>query len=109
MELSFDKEFHDFGRVKKGDKVSKGDLLFAYETDKAAFEQEALEDGVLLETFVDEGDDVPVLSNIGVIGAEGESTAEFLPEGSAPAPEAEAAALGIHIATHSAEGFQNLR
>lgn len=78
--------------VKKGDKVSKGDLLFAYETDKAAFEQEALEDGVLLETFVDEGDDVPVLSNIGVIGAEGESTAEFLPEGSAPAETTEAAA-----------------
>jgi pyruvate dehydrogenase E2 component (dihydrolipoamide acetyltransferase) len=65
--------------VKKGEKVSKGDLLFAYETDKAAFEQEATADGVLLATFADEGDEVPVLEPVGVIGAEGESIDEFLP------------------------------
>ncbi len=64
---------------KKGEKVSKGDLLFSYETDKAAFEQEAEADGILLETFVDEGDEVPVLQVIGVIGAEGESVEEFRP------------------------------
>jgi pyruvate dehydrogenase E2 component (dihydrolipoamide acetyltransferase) len=34
--------------VEKGQKVSKGDLLFAYETDKAAFEQEAPADGILI-------------------------------------------------------------
>ncbi len=67
--------------VKKGDKVSKGDLLFAYETDKAAFEQEAPSDGFLLATFADEGDEIPVLDVIAVIGEEGESIDSFLPAG----------------------------
>lgn len=64
--------------VKKGEKVNKGDLLFAYETDKAAFEQEATADGVLLATMADEGDEIPVLDIVGVIGQEGESINEFL-------------------------------
>lgn len=67
--------------VKKGEKVSKGDVLFAYETDKAAFEQEATADGILLATFADEGDEIPVLDTVGVIGAEGESVDEFVPGG----------------------------
>jgi len=65
--------------VKKGEKVSKGDLLFAYETDKAAFEQEAAADGILLAIFAEEGDEIPVLDVIAVIGNEGESIDEFLP------------------------------
>ena len=68
---------------KKGDQVQKGDLLFAYETDKAAFEQEALADGILLEVFVDEGDEVPVLQNIAVIGKEGDEISSFRPEAGA--------------------------
>ena len=67
--------------VKKGEKVSKGDLLFAYETDKAAFEQEATADGVLLATFAVVGDEIPVLDAIGVIGQDGESIEDFLPGG----------------------------
>ena len=62
---------------KVGDHVSQGDLLFAYETDKAAFEEEASSDGILLASFFDEGDEVPVLETIAVIGAEGESFEEF--------------------------------
>ncbi|MEN8156291.1 MAG: dihydrolipoamide acetyltransferase family protein [Bacteroidota bacterium] len=68
-----------------GDKVSKGDLLFAYETDKASFEEEAQEDGVLLAQFYEAGDEVPVLINMGVIGAGGDSVDEFRPDGAAPA------------------------
>lgn len=64
----------------EGDKISKGDLLFAYETDKAAFEEEAPEDGFLLARFFTEGDEVPVLHNVAVIGAEGESVDEFRPQ-----------------------------
>jgi pyruvate dehydrogenase E2 component (dihydrolipoamide acetyltransferase) len=64
-----------------GDPVSKGDLLFAYETDKAAFEEEAPEDGTLLARFYEEGDEVPVLLNVVVIGAEGEDIEAFRPEG----------------------------
>jgi len=67
-----------------GDSVSKGDLLFAYETDKAAFEEEAPEDGILLVRFYEEGDEVPVLLNVAVIGAEGDDFEAFRPEGAAP-------------------------
>ena len=63
--------------MKKGDKVSKGDILFAYETDKASFEEESPVDGVILETFFNEGDEVPVLTNVLVIGAEDEIVEEF--------------------------------
>ena len=66
----------------KGDKISVGDLLFTYETDKATFEEESKVEGVLLEVFFEEGDDVPCLLNVCVIGNAGESTAEFAPEGS---------------------------
>jgi len=66
-----------------GEPVSKGDLLFAYETDKAAFEEEAPEDGILLVHFYEAGDEVPVLLNIAVIGAEGEDFEAFRPEGAA--------------------------
>ncbi len=58
--------------VTKGSQVKKGDLLFSYETDKAAFEAEAPADGIILETFVSPGDVVPVLSNVAVIGQPGE-------------------------------------
>jgi pyruvate dehydrogenase E2 component (dihydrolipoamide acetyltransferase) len=66
---------------KKGDPVQAGDILFAYETDKASFEEEAKVGGLLLDIFFEEGDDVPVLTNVCVIGNAGESTAEFNPNG----------------------------
>jgi len=62
---------------KKGDPVNKGDILFSYETDKAAFDEESTAEGILLEAFYTDGDDVPCLSNTCVIGREGEQTAEF--------------------------------
>ncbi|MFH0758222.1 MAG: dihydrolipoamide acetyltransferase family protein [Bacteroidota bacterium] len=64
-----------------GEKVSAGDILFAYETDKAAFEEEAKADGVLLARFYENGDEVQVLTNMGVIGKSGESVDEFRPRG----------------------------
>jgi pyruvate dehydrogenase E2 component (dihydrolipoamide acetyltransferase) len=79
---------------KKGDSVKAGDLLFSYETDKASFEEEAKVDGVLLEIFFNEGDEVPVLTNVAVIGKVGESVAEFSPNGApAAAPAAETPAV----------------
>jgi len=65
--------------VSEGDKVTAGSPLFAYETDKASFEEEAKEDGTILAIFFEEGDEVPVLTNVGVIGAAGESFDEFVP------------------------------
>jgi len=66
---------------KKGDKVTKGEILFSYETDKASFEEEVPVDGILLDLFFQEGDDVPVLTNVCVIGAEGEAIDALLTGG----------------------------
>jgi len=68
---------------KKGDQVTKGEILFAYETDKASFEEEALVDGILLDIFYEEGDEVPVLTNVCVIGTAGESADAYRPGGTA--------------------------
>jgi len=77
---------------KKGDAVKVGDILFSYETDKASFEEDAKADGILLDVFFAEGDEVPVLVNVAVIGTAGESVDEFRPGGQAAAPVAETVA-----------------
>ncbi len=64
---------------KKGDEVKKGDLLLSVETDKALMEIAAEAEGVLLEIFFNEGDEVPVLTNIAVLGKKGEPAEEFRP------------------------------
>ncbi|MCG6185975.1 2-oxo acid dehydrogenase subunit E2 [Maribellus maritimus] len=76
-----------------GEEVSEGDILFSYETDKASFEEEAKESGVLLATFFEEGDEIPVLANVAVIGKAGESFDEFAPgkEGTQESEEKETA------------------
>jgi pyruvate dehydrogenase E2 component (dihydrolipoamide acetyltransferase) len=68
---------------KKGDAVKVGDVLFSYETDKASFEEDAKADGILLDVFFAEGDEVPVLVNVAVIGNPGESVEEYRPGGGA--------------------------
>ncbi len=73
---------------KVGDSVAEGDLLFSYETDKASFEEEAKVAGTLIAVFAEEGDDVPCLDNVAVIGNPGEDVSEFAPGGSAPAASA---------------------
>jgi pyruvate dehydrogenase E2 component (dihydrolipoamide acetyltransferase) len=64
---------------KKGDPVKTGDILFSYETDKASFDAEAQVDGILLDVFAMDGDEVPVLTNVAVIGKAGEDTSGFRP------------------------------
>ena len=78
-------------KVKEGDKVKKGDLLFVYETDKAVFEEEAPADGTVLKLLREEGDDVICLENVLVLGEPGEDISEFTTGGGA-APEAKAVA-----------------
>ncbi len=77
-------------RKNKGDKVAVGDILFAYETDKASFEEESKVEGTVLAVFYNEGDEIPVLENVMVIGQEGENIDDLL--SGAPAAEAPAAA-----------------
>ena len=66
---------------KVGDTVAVGDILFSYETDKSSFDEAAQVAGKLLAIFAEEGDDVPCLQNVCVIGNDGESFAEFTPAG----------------------------
>ena len=68
-----------------GDSVTKGELLFAYETDKASFEEFAPVDGSILAFYYESGDEVPVLKEVCVIGAanekvESNATAPVTPE-----------------------------
>lgn len=63
---------------KKGDPVSPGDPLFSYETDKASFQEDATDGGVLLEILYQEGDEVPVLANVAIIGRAGEDISALL-------------------------------
>lgn len=67
-------------KKKKGETVKKGDILFSYETDKASFEEESPVDGVVLECFYKEGDEVPVLENMMIIGQPGEDYSALLAE-----------------------------
>jgi len=63
----------------KGEKVSVGDILLSYETDKASFDLESPLEGILLDVFFSDGAEVPVLINVAVIGKSGENTDSFNP------------------------------
>ena len=65
---------------KVGDTVEKGDVLFSYETDKSSFDEPAPEAGKILAIFREEGDDVPCLENVLVIGQDGEDISAFIPK-----------------------------
>ena len=67
-------------KKKKGDPVNANDVICEVETDKAVFEIESPVDGILLDVFFDEGDDVPVLTNIAVIGKKNENYDDLKPE-----------------------------
>ena len=62
--------------VEEGAAVEKGDVLLTVETDKATLDVEAFDSGTLLKIFTKEGETVPVLQPIGVIGKPGEQVAE---------------------------------
>ena len=67
-----------------GDEVKVGDVLFSYETDKSSFDEAAQVAGTLLAILRPEGDEVPCLENVCVIGAPGEDISAFA-AGAAPA------------------------
>ncbi|MDE2853061.1 MAG: dihydrolipoamide acetyltransferase family protein [Chloroflexota bacterium] len=86
-------------RVELGAPVRVGDVLCEIETDKATLEVEATAAGLLLARLYREGEEAPILSEIAVVGEEGESVAEFSPRARSaaqgqgcPAAKAEAVA-----------------
>ncbi|MGE5292741.1 MAG: dihydrolipoamide acetyltransferase family protein [Micromonosporaceae bacterium] len=68
----------------EGDHVRKGDVLAVIETDKAAMDMEAYDEGVLTRILVQEGTSVPIGTAIAVIG---EQPAAASPPPRAPAPD----------------------
>ena len=75
----------------KGDSVANGDAVVEIETDKTIFEVTSPVAGTLLETFFEQGDLVPVFTNLFVIGSPGESVDAFRPgsarSGAFPSPD----------------------
>jgi len=65
---------------KVGDKVKAEEAICEVETDKAVFEVEAPEAGTILKIFYKEGDDVPVLNTIAIIGQSGEEIDHLIPQ-----------------------------
>ena len=67
-------------KKQKGEQVAEGEVLCEVETDKALVEVESPASGTLLELFFEVGDDVPVLTNIAVIGEPDEDAGSFRPD-----------------------------
>ena len=88
---------------KKGENVSAGDILFSYETDKAAFDLESPEDGILLDVFFGDGAEVPVLVNVAVIGKSGEASEQFNPDNPKISHEPVKASVSIESAKQKKE------
>lgn len=91
---------------KKGDTVAVGDVLFSYETDKSSFDEKSEVAGTLLEVLAGEGDDVPCLEVVCIIGDAGEDISALIPkkeEAAAPAAEAAPAATEAVVAAPVAE------
>jgi pyruvate dehydrogenase E2 component (dihydrolipoamide acetyltransferase) len=58
---------------KEGDTVKKGEVICEVETEKAVFEVSAPQDGVLLQIIANDGEEVEILSIIGLVGDTGEA------------------------------------
>ena len=63
--------------VKENDYVNEGDVVAVVESDKATFEVEAYESGVLLKLLYDAGAEVEVLAPIAFVGEPGETVDEL--------------------------------
>ena len=80
-------------KIKEGQPVKKGDVLFSVATDKLTNDVEADADGILLKILLPEGETGPCKSVIAYIGAEGEAVPGAAAPAAAPAAaEAPAAA-----------------
>lgn len=66
--------------VKEGDSVRKGDVILVVESEKATFEVEAYESGVIQEILYSNGDEAEVLKPIAYLVQPGEDAEEALPK-----------------------------
>ncbi|WP_309644117.1 biotin/lipoyl-containing protein, partial [Phenylobacterium sp.] len=75
--------------VKKGDKVSSGDVIAEIETDKATMEVEAVDEGVIEDILVAEGSE-GVKVNTPIARLSGEDAGSAPPTAKTEAPKVEA-------------------
>lgn len=71
-------------KVRVGESVRAGDALCQVETDKAVFDVEAPRDGTLLKIYHQEGEDVPVLSLLALLGEPDEDVSAWEQAKAAP-------------------------
>lgn len=91
--------------VKVGDKVKKGDIVATVESEKAAFEIEAFEEGTVLKICYAEGDWGQVLEPLMFLGEEGETVEDGSDApASAEVPEEKAEAAPAVAAAPAADG-----
>ncbi|MFP3091492.1 2-oxo acid dehydrogenase subunit E2 [Treponema sp. TIM-1] len=92
-------------KVKEGDSVAADTVICDVETDKATFEVPAGESGTVLKLLKEQGDDVPVLEPMAVIGQPGEDWAAALGgAGEKPASPAPAAEVSVPLGQPSGPG-----
>ncbi|MHB1343311.1 MAG: E3 binding domain-containing protein, partial [Thermoleophilia bacterium] len=70
--------------VDEGQHVAVGDIVVEITTEKITYQVEASVSGVLLKIVVEEGDDIPIGTLIGVIGTAGEDISGLLAGGPGP-------------------------
>ncbi len=90
-------------RIKEGDTVKAGDIICGIETDKATFEVEAPEGGTVLKLLYNDGDLVPVLTDIAILGNPGEDISALASSSATPSSEAPASTPAATPAPAAAE------
>lgn len=76
-------------RVKEGDAVSVGDIVCEAETDKSTIEVESTASGTVLKLLYAEGDEVPVMQPMMIVGEAGEQVKVEAPAEKEAAPPQE--------------------
>jgi len=94
---------------QEGDSVSRGDVLFTLESDKAVLEVEARNKGVLRKILLDKGAKAPVGAPVAIIGEPDEDISALIPGGAGvaqasaePAASAEPTTSAISAASVAA-------
>ncbi|MHB8867875.1 MAG: dihydrolipoamide acetyltransferase family protein [Thermoleophilia bacterium] len=87
--------------VDEGQHVAAGDIVVEITTEKITYQVEASVSGVLLKIVVEEGDDIPIGTLIGVIGEAGEDISGLLAGGAGPprGDESTGTASPAHVST----------
>ncbi len=92
----------------EGESVEIGEILLEIDTDKASVEVEAPHSGILLKILCVEGETIPVLQPIALLGEAGEDTSAYLRETDGGSLPLSPAASGIPESPASPESISEL-